>query len=435
LWHNQIRPHIAFRHRIEHQPHRLRRVRAGRNFRVLLTQGTLFRVGVQVSSVLIVVPYVADQVGIPGIVVALLVPGFTAGALLGMAFGPKVLRISVSVAGLLGGIAFIDAALTALIAVDISVVPSRFVAYPLLLFCILIGIVSGSLDVVLPVAMSALLSAQQRSDVLLKQSGYAAALVIVITAFFASRLVRDSLPWRDVDLLWIGVAAMVLCAACCFALRTRGVELASGPGRTLDTLRDGHSYLRTNRWMQRFLVAQLVFMSVTLGPMFYAIYAAESLGAGFGDMDDFLVFVGVGLLAGIPLWRLVRTWLGVRGMYACSAGISVAAAIICIASQHWHPLPGLWTFGTVLLLSALANQAVWPAAYDWVFGHASDEQTAVVVISYSQIVVSLGVIFASFAFSLAAEYGPDVWPLGLLLALTAVACLAATLVPRTTAKI
>ncbi len=315
----------------------------GRNFRLLLTQGTLFRVGVQVSSVLIVIPYVADQVGSPGIVVALLVPGFTAGALLGTALGPQVLRITVSVAGLLGGIALINAALTALIAVDIAAVPSRFVAYPLLLLCILIGIVGGSLEVVSPMAMSALLSAQQRSDLLLKQSGYSAGLVIVITAFFASRFVRDSLPWHNVDLLWIGVAAMVLCAACCFALRTRGVELASGPGRMLYPLRSGHSYLFSNRWMQRFLATQLVVMSVTLSPMFYAIYAAESLGStGFGDVDDFLVFFGIGLLAGIPLWRLVRTRLVVRGMYACSAGISMAAAIICIVSQRWHLLPGLW---------------------------------------------------------------------------------------------
>jgi MFS family permease len=401
---------------------------------VLLVHGTLFRVGVQVSNVLIVIPYIADQVGSPGIVVALIVPGFTAGTLLGMAFAPKVLSIPVSVAALLGSIAFIEATLTALIALDIAIVPSRFVAYPLLLLCILIGLVSGILQVVSPVAMSALLSAQQRSDVLLKQSGYGAALVIVITAFFASRFVRDSVPWRDVDLLWISVVAMVLCAASCFALRTRGVELASGPGRMLDTLRNGHSYLCTNRWMQHFVATQLVFMSVTLSPMFYAIYAAESLGTGFGDMDDFLVFVGIGLLAGIPLWRLVRTRLGVRGMYAFSAGISVAAAILCIVSQLWHVLTGLWALGPVLLLSALANQAVWPAAYDWVFGHASDEQ-AVVAISYSQIVVSLGVILAAFAFSVAAEYGPDVWPLALLLTLTAMACLAATRVPRTAVKV
>lgn len=82
------------------------------------------------------------------------------------------------------------------------------------------------------------------------------------------------------------------------------------------------------------------------------------------------------------------------------------------------------------MLSPLANQAVWPAAYDWIFSQASDED-AVVVISYSRIVVGVGVIFAGFAFSVAAEYGPAIWPLGLLLALTARACLAAAGVPRT----
>ena len=406
----------------------------GRNFRVLLTQGTLFRVGVQVSSVLIVIPAVADQVGTPGIAVALLLPGFTAGTLLGTALGPKALRITVPVAGLLGGIALVNAALTALIAVDIAVVSSRFVAVPLLLSCILIGVVAGSSEVVSPVALSALLSARQRSDLLLKQSGYAAVLVIAITALMASRFARGSSPWRDADLLWVGVAAMVLCAACCFALRTGGVALAGGTGRMLDAVRNGRDYVGTHRWMRRFLITQLIFISVTLSPMFYAIYAAESLGAGFGHIDDFLVFVGVGLLAGIPLWRLVRTRLGARGMYACSAGISVAAAVVCMVSQRWQLLPGLWAFGPVLLLSALANQAVGPAAYDWIFSHAGAEHAAV-VISYSHIVVSLGVIVAGVAFSVAAERGPDAWPLGLLVVLGVLAFLAATGVPRTTARI
>ena len=173
--------------------------------------GTLFKVGVQMSSIFIVIPYVADQFGSPAIVVALIVPSFTAGTLLGMIFGPRVLRIMVPVAGLLGGFALVNAALTALIAVDIAVVPPRFGAYPLLLLCVLIGIVSGSLEVVSPMAMSALLSGHQHSDLLLKQSGYAAALVVVITALFADRFVRESLPWSDVDLLWIGVVAMALC--------------------------------------------------------------------------------------------------------------------------------------------------------------------------------------------------------------------------------
>jgi len=404
-------------------------VQPGRNFRVLLTQGTLFRFGAQVSSVLLVVPYIAERVGSPGLVVALIVPVFTVGTLLGTALGPMVLGIAVSVGWLLGGIAVVDAGLTALMAVDISMVPSRFVGYPLIVLCFLIGILAGSSEVVSPMALSAMLSARRRSDVLLMQTGFGAALVVVITAFFASRFARDSFPWHDVDLLWIGVAAMLLCATCSFALQAGGVELASGPGRMLDSLREGHSYLRTNRWMRGFLATQFVFLAVTLSPMFYVIYAAELMGTGIGDMDDFLVFFGIGLLAGIPLWRLVRKRLDVRGMYACSAGISLVAVIFCIVSQRGHLLPGLWALGPVLMLSALANQAVWPAAYDWIFGQAHGEE-AVVVISYSRIVVSGGVIVAGFALSVAAEYGPDVWPLGLLLALTALACLAATRVPR-----
>jgi hypothetical protein len=55
------------------------------------------------------------------------------------------------------------------------------------------------------------------------------------------------------------------------------------------------------------------------------------------------------------------------------------------------------------------------------------------VISYSQIVSGIGAIFVSFAFSVVAGHGPRIWPLGLVLALTGVACLAATRVPRTTA--
>ena len=193
------------------------------------------------------------------------------------------------------------------------------------------------------------------------QAGFGAALVVVITALLREPLRPRLFPWHDVDLLWIGVAAMLICATCSLALQSGGVELASGPGRMLASLRAGHSYLRSNRWMKRFLATQLIFVAVTLSPMFYVIYAAESLGTGTGDMDDFLVFFGIGLLAGIPLWKLVRARLGVRGMYAYSAGISLAAVVFCIVSQRGHLVPGLWALGPVILLSALANQAVWPA--------------------------------------------------------------------------
>ena len=66
----------------------------GGNYRALLTQGTFFKVGVQVSSISAVIPYIADQLGSPGVVVALLMPAFTAGTMLGTILGPKVLRLT-----------------------------------------------------------------------------------------------------------------------------------------------------------------------------------------------------------------------------------------------------------------------------------------------------------------------------------------------------
>ncbi|MEZ0357500.1 MFS transporter [Mycobacterium sp. SA01] len=401
-------------------------VRSG-NYLALLTQGTFFKVGVQVSSISAVIPYIADQLGSPGVVVALLAPAFTVGTMLGTVLGPKVLRLTDSVTGLLVGVALAQAALTALVALDIALAPPWLFAYPLLLVCLLIGIVTGSSQVVSPMAMSALLSAQQRGDVMLKQAGYSGALVVLITAFTAGRLLPDFPRWHDADLLWISVAAMVVGALCCATLRTPGVQLAKGPARMVDTLRQGRSQLRANRWLRRFLTTNLVFTPVILTPTFYAIYAAELLGSSL-NVDQFLVFVGVGLLIGIPLWRVVRRKFGARGVYLCSALISMAAAALCIAAQQWHIVPGLWAFGPAMLLSAVANQALLPAAYDWIFDHA-DSADAAVLISCTHIVISLGMIVAGFTLGLIAEGAPAIWPLVTMLVLTVAAAFSAVQAP------
>ncbi|MBB3604602.1 MFS family permease [Mycolicibacterium sp. BK556] len=396
-----------------------RPLQGGQNYRVLLTQGTFFKVGVQVSSISAVIPYMADQLGSPAVVVALLAPAFTAGTMVGTMLGPKVLRMAVSVTGLLVGIALTQATLTALVALDIALAPRWLFAYPLLLACLLIGTVTGSSQVVSPMAMSALLSAQERGDLMLRQAGYSGALVVLITAFTAGHLLPDSPRWHDADLLWVSVVAMLVGAVCCATLRAPGVELARGPARMIDTLREGRTQLLNNRWLRQFMTTNLVFVPVILTPTFYAIYAAEFLAESV-KVDQFLVFVGVGLLAGIPLWRLVRRQWGARGVYLCSALISVVAAALCIASQQWHVVPGLWAFGPAMLLSAVANQALLPAAYDWIFGHA-DGADAAVLISCTHIVISVAMIVSGFALGLIAEGAPAVWPLVTMLVLTAVA--------------
>jgi len=98
---------------------------------------------------------------------------------------------------------------------------------------------------------------------------------------------------------------------------------------------------------------------------------------------------------------------------------------LCIALRQWQLLPPLWGFGSAFLLVAIANQAIYPAAQEWILSQAGDD-VAVVILSYSQMLIGVAVIMAAFGFSWAAENGRAIWPLVMMLFITAVALLAAT---------
>lgn len=410
-----------------------------RNYRLLLTQGTSFRLAAQISSATTVLPYIATELGGGKLFIALLVPLHTAGMLLGTAMAPKVLRTAVSISFLMAGTAGLLATLTAANATavgfwcvcDGSAFQVRMFSYPLLLTSFLIGMIAGGSLVFYPMVMSALLSPRQRSDLLLRQSGYGAALAVLVTASSIGYLSNLEPQAQDADLLWIGFGALTIAAICCLALTSRGVELVGGPPRTTEVLRQGYRYLRRHGWLRRYVLVQLVFLSITVAPMFFAIYTASTLGPDNGDLERFLVFTSVGLLVGIPFWRIVRRHLGTRGMYACSAGIAAIAGVLGIVTRQWQLLPTLWSFGLVLLLVAVANQGVFPAAQDWIMSRVDDDDAAV-VLSYSQTLVTIGTIFVGFGLAIAAEDGGAIWPLIMMLVLAIVALAAATRIPAAT---
>lgn len=414
---------------------------SNRNYRLLLAQGTSHRLATQISSATTVLPYIAAELGGGQLLVTLLLPLHTAGMLLGTALAPKALRANISIALLTAGVAGLLAVLTAINATavgfwcvcDGSALQVRLFSYPLLLTSFLIGVIAGSSLVIYPMVMAALLSPRRRSDLLLRQSGYGAALALLITASSIGYLSNLEPQAQDADLLWIGAAALTVAAICCLALKSRGVELVGGPPRTIEVLRQGYRHLRRQSWLRRFIFVHVIFLAITLAPMFFAIYTASTLGPDNGDLERFLIFTSVGLLIGIPFWRVVRGHLGIRGMYMSSAALSATAGILCIVSRQWPLLPTTWSFGLVLLLVAIANQGILPAAQDWIMSRVADADAAV-ILSYSQTLVSIGMILAGFGLAIAAEDGGAMWPLVMMLGLTIVALVAATRVPATTAS-
>lgn len=407
-----------------------------RNYWQLLANGTFFRLAAHISGVTTVLPYIATELGGDAILVALLVPLYTVGALLGMTLAPAVLRVTTAIAALMVAIAGLMTALTAVNATavglwcgcDGSTLQVRLFSYPLLVTSFLSGVVTGGSSVIYPMVMSTLLTPLRRSDLLLRQTGYGAALAVLVTASSIGYLSNLEPQEQDADLLWIGAAALTVSTLCCLGLKSGRAEMIAGPTRIADVLRQGHGYIRQHRWLRRYVIVHCAFLAVTLAPMFFAIYTASTLGPDNGDLERFLVFTGCGLLIGIPFWRLVRRRLGTRGMYACSAILTAAAGTLCIVSRHWQLLPTLWSFGLVLLLAAVANQGVFPAAQDWIMSQVEDAAAAV-VLSYSQILVSVGMIAVGFGLAIAAESGGAIWPLVMMTGLASLALLAVVWVP------
>jgi hypothetical protein len=395
-----------------------------RNYSVLLSQGTLYTVAVQLTTVTAVIPFISAELGAPDVVVALLVPTYTIGALFGNVFIAQILRWHASIVGLLLGNVALQAVLIIANAVDIEFLPENVFAYPLLLTSALIGVLSGCSRVIVSLSTSALLPPQRQSNLLIRQAGYGAVLVALVSAYSAGFLSDNSPGIDDVELLWVGAAAMAVSALLCLGLRPERDVMPTEPMRMGDALVAGFRRLRSARWLRRYLVTQVAFTSITLGSMFYGIYASESLGPDNGALDSILVFVGLGLLAGIGIWFYVRKRFDVRGMLVCSALIGACAAALSLALMAFRLLSMVWTFGLAMMLTAIASQAVFPASHDWIEREVTDDER-VAVLGFTQVVASVAAIGIAFAFGLVARHGRALWPLAIMLALNAIAAVAA----------
>jgi MFS family permease len=400
-----------------------------RDYRVLLLQGILYGAALQLSSITTVLPYVCAELGGPLIIVGLVVPVYMVGRIMGSLFAPRLVSATGSVRRMLAGIAGAQALLILTMAVDLRFLPREFSPYPLLFSAVLLGVVAGCSIVVFPLAMALLLSADQQSDLMLRQTGFGAVLMILISVYGLETFCHGVSGIDDAELLLAASGVMVMSAAACLAVSPRSAHQPAQPTSTAVTLTQGYRYLRQKPWLMRFIGVQTLFTSVALAPMFFSIYAERWLGSGDGELDDLLVFIGVGALVGIPLWTVMRRYVDTRGLLACSAILTIAGAILCSVSLTQRLLPFGWTLGLTLLVITLATQVLPPALLRWIVHHTDDDER-VLVLSFNETVVALAYVCAGLVFGAAAAYGPATWPVVVIVAAAMAAAVVAARAPR-----
>jgi MFS family permease len=386
-----------------------------RVFGRLLSQGTFYNAGMQLSNGTVILPLICAHQGLTW-VAALLFPAFSFGDIVGNSVSPVVLqRVGRMRHRLLAAIA---ASVAALILCD-AMVPwnGALAAAVFLLTCAAVGVLLGISGVAYPDMISSKLSAARRGELFLFQSAIGSVLATVVTLFVVPLLAHGNEMAYRRDLLWLGAAGLVLSAiAGLFVGPLQSTANTTRPSMR-DTYRLGFAVARSEPWFRRYVIACLLFGPVTLGTTFYALRTAHHSRS----LHVLVILSSIGLVFGSPLWRKVYRLFGVRGMMLGSALLSVAAATLTLVAEACGQWVHIWAYGTVFLLATVAAQAVVAAAISWL-SVVADESNRGTLIAFSSTLVAIEAMALAGVLGRIAQNHSAIWPdvVVLILAIAAV---------------
>lgn len=326
----------------------------------LLSQGSFYTAGMQLSNGAVVLPYISAHLGITW-VAALLFPAYGLGSIVGNSLSPVVLQRAGQMRHVL--MAAIAASAAALFICDV-VVPwdGALVGAVFLVTSAGGGVVVAISSVAYTDMIASKLGAVRRGELLLVQGAIGSVLATVVALLVVPALARGDEMALHRDLLWLGAAGLVASAVA--ALFVGPMRANSIPARLSlrDTYRQGFAVARSQPWFRQYAITYLLFAPVALGTTFYTLRVAHRTGS----LNLLVILSSVALVFGSALWRKINAHFGVRGMLLGSAMLSAAAALLCIVAQSCGLWNHLWAYGTVFFLATIAAQAVLVAAMSWI---------------------------------------------------------------------
>ncbi|MBI2694263.1 hypothetical protein [Mycobacterium nebraskense] len=387
-------------------------------FRRLLSQGTLYTAGMQLSNCAVVLPFICAHQGITW-VAGLLFPAYGMGAIAGNSMAPAVLQRAGQKRHLL--MAAIAGTVAAMVLLD-ALIPwtGVLIAAVFVLTCLGSGVAVGISCVAYPDLISNKLSASRRGELLLIQGAIGSVLATVLMLLVVPALAHgDSMAYRR-DLLWLGAGG--LAASAVAALFVGPIKSASITTRlsVRDTYRQGFAVARSQSWFRRYVITYLLFAPINLGTVFYTLRTAHHSGT----LHVLVVLSSVGLVLGSTVWRKVFRVFGVRGMLLGSALLSVAAVVLCIVAESSGQWFHMWAYGTAFFLATVAGQAIFASAVSWI-SVAAPEQHRGTLIGFGSTVYNVASTVLGAALGSIAQMHSTIWPDVLLLILTVAAALAA----------
>ncbi|WP_255245914.1 MFS transporter [Mycobacterium persicum] len=388
----------------------------------LVTQGTFYTTGMQLSNSAVVLPFICAHQGITW-AAGMLFPAYSIGLIMGNSASPAILQRAGRMRHVL--LAMTAATVAALMIWD-AVIPwtGVYAAAVFLLTTAAAGVVIAVATVAYTDMVSSKLPARRRGELFLTQGAAGSTLATGVMLLIAPMLASGDQIAHYRDLLWLGALALI--ASSVAALLVGPMRSASTTVRPplREIYRQGFAVARDQPWFRRYAVTYLLFAPICLGTTFYSLRAAKKMGS----LHVLVVLSSVGLVVGSAFWRKIYRRFGVRGMLLGSALCSTTAALVCIAAELSGQWYHLWAYGTVFLLATLAAQPVSAASVSWISVFAAEQHRAT-LIGFGATLLAITFTMLGGVLGMIAQEHATVWPVVVVLALSLVAAFVAVRAP------
>jgi hypothetical protein len=378
-----------------------------RNFRFLAGEGIASNLSYQLTAAGVVLPFICIALGGSPLLAAMILPFNTMAGIVGTALAPPLLARRRSNTAALAGLVGLTGLITVGNALGSELVPDAM-AFGFLLTGAALGIVGGVTSVCFVDVAAASLHPSYQSRLPILKSTIAAVLVLIVTASDYIFFARPDGPASHIGLLWVGSAALFVAAICCLFITPISPATLTRV-TVLRSLELGMMMLRRMQWFRRYLVVQVLFLSVTLGTSFYSAHGASVNGSQHGSLHIIVACTSIGLVVFSTVWSRVRRFAELRYMYLAAGVLSTLAGILCVVVNVVpNSTATPWIFGVVLALSAMAALAVSSSKQFWLMRSLTVNRLA--VIGFSQLVTAVATTLAALGLGVLSHLQGVIWP-------------------------
>jgi hypothetical protein len=394
------------------------------NYRILLGNGSFVALANRVSDPHLVLTFLYSVLGAPLAFAGLIVPMHNIGGLLGRALSaPLISKARFSKRYMAYGSLAAGISLMAL-AIFVPIIHPTAAAMIFLLVAGTIGVSQGLGSVAFGDLLGRALPQERRGPLLFTQSAVGGVLAVA-AASATILLFKDAKPLDShISLIWI--SAVVLVLAFVFSLLVQepppNRDAGSGARGFTSEIHKAFTLVGQAPWFRRFLVGQVLFLSVTLATTFYSIHAASLHGEKSGSISVFVVASSLGIVVGAPLWSRLLDNKGVRLVFILGGLATMSAAILALTIEYVDGLQFVLLHALVFLLATLGYQAVTQGRQVYLANMTTDEERPFLISIFHTLLAALS-IGVAVLFGVLAQVNGEAWPLLAILAMNIVAVL------------